>query len=239
MPLTRTTVRPAAAALAVLLGATFVCAPVREARADEVSPKGKGIVGGALIGAEVVTITEGLAGARPAWAYIVGGVLGGAAGGIGGHFIDNASSSSDGKLPMYLLAIGLGGVIPAIVISLNATRFQPDEGATEDSVPTGPAAEPGAVGGSVVSTPATAPNVAPPPQPDSPPPATPALPPPAPAPPGPTPPPQSLLDIQRGLLRLGVPVPEMRSVYTVAEQRQYGLLHAETEVRMPMLSMTF
>jgi hypothetical protein len=237
MPLTRSTVRPAAAALAVLLGATVVCAPVREARADEVSPKGKGVVGGALLGAEVVTIVEGLAGAKPAWAYIVGGVLGGAAGGIGGHFIENGSSN--GKLPMYMLAAGLAGVIPAIVISLNATRYQPDEGATEDNVPTGPAAEPGAVGGSVVSTPASAPNVPPPPQPDSPPAASPPLPPPAPAPPAPTPPPQSLIDVHGGSLRLGVPVPEMRPVYTVAEQRQYGLLHAETEVRMPMLSMTF
>jgi len=237
MPLTRTTVRPAAAALAVLLGATVVCAPVREARADEVSPKGKGVVGGALLGAEVVTITEALAGAKPAWAYIVGGVLGAAGGGIGGHFVENGSS--DGKVPMYMLAGGLALVIPAIVLTLNATRFQPDEGATEDNVPTGPAAEPGAVGGSVVSTPATAPNVPPPPQPDSPPAASPPLPPPAAAPPAPTPPPQSLFDVHGGSLRLGVPVPDVRPVYTVAEQRQYGLLHAETEVRMPMLSMTF
>jgi hypothetical protein len=230
MLLTRTTVRPAAAALAVLLGAT-VLAPVREARADEVSPDGKGVVGGALLGAEVVTITEALAGAKPAWAYIVGGVVGAAGGGIGGHFVENGSS--DGKVPMYMLAGGLALIIPAVVLVLNATRYQPEEGATEDNVPTGPAAEPGAVGGSVVS----APNVPPPPPSSAPP--SPPLPPPAAAPPAPTPPPQSLFDVHGGSLRFGVPVPDVRPVYTVAEQRSYGLLHAETEVRMPMLHMTF
>ncbi len=238
MPLPRTTSRPAfaptAAALAALVGLT-VAAPAREARADEVSPDGKGIVGGALLGAEVVTIVEAIAGARPAWAYIVGGVVGAAGGGIGGHFIENGSS--DGKVPMYMLAGGLALIIPAVVLTLNATRFQPEEGATEDAVPTGPAAEPGAVGGSVVN----APNVPPPPNavPQVAPAGTPPLPPPAAAPPAPTPPPQSLFDVHEGSFRMGIPVPDVRPVFSLAEQRQYGLLHAETELRMPMLHMTF
>jgi hypothetical protein len=234
MPLSRTPSRrhglaPVAVATAV---AVAVFAPARSARADEVSPNGKGIVGGALLGAEVVTITEALAGVKPGWAYAVGAVVGGGGGGVAGHFIENGST--DGKVPMYMLAGGLALIIPAVVLTLNATRWQPEEGATEDNAPTGPAAEPGTVGGSIVSP---APNVAPPPTaaPSAP---TPALPPPAPAPPAPTPPPQSLFDVHRGSLRLGVPVPDVRPVFSVAEQRQYGM-HAETEYRMPMLHMTF
>ncbi len=235
MPLPRPTGhRPGfapAVALAALLGVVAVSAPAREARADEVSPDGKGIVGGALLGAEVITITEALAGAKPAWAYVVGAIVGAGGGGVAGHFIENGST--DGKVPMYMLAGGLALIIPAVVLTLDATRWQPEEGATEDNVPTGPAAEPGAVGGSVVG----APNVPPPPTtaPSAP---TPALPPPAAAPPAPTPPPQSLFDVHGGSLRLGVPVPDVRPVFSLAEQRQYGL-HAETELRMPMLHMTF
>jgi hypothetical protein len=223
-----------AVATAALLGVVAVSAPAREARADEVSPDGKGIVGGALLGAEVITITEALAGVRPGWAYAVGAVVGAGGGGVAGHFIENGSS--DGKVPMYMLAGGLALIIPAVVLTLNATRWQPEEGVTEDSVPaTGPAAEPGVVGGSVVGAP---PNVPPPPT-AAPSPSTPALPPPAAAPPAPTPPPQSLFDVHRGSLRLGVPVPDVRPVFSVVEQRQYGVLHAETELRMPMLHMTF
>jgi hypothetical protein len=141
MPLPRpTSRRPGpvpAVAVAALLGVVAVSAPARDARADEVSPDGKGIVGGALLGAEVITITEALAGARPPWAYVVGAIVGAGGGGVAGHFIENGSS--DGKVPMYMLAGGLALIIPAVVLTLNATRWQPEEGATEDNVPTGPA----------------------------------------------------------------------------------------------------
>jgi hypothetical protein len=241
MPLHSTTGRPrfapaACIALSSLIAITAVTAPCRTACADTgtVSPDGKGIVGGALLGAEVVTMVEAVAGVRPPWAYIVGAVVGGGGGAVAGHFVENGSN--DGRAPMYMLAGGLALIIPAIVLTLNATRYQPDEGASEDNAPTGPAAEPGAPGGSIVN----APNLPPPtpqPQPQSPPLPPPAAPPPAPPPP-PTTPPQSLFDIQGGSLRLGIPLPDIRPVFSMAEQRQYGL-HAETELRMPMVHMTF
>jgi hypothetical protein len=61
MALQRTTYRPAAVATAFLFGVAAMTTPARQARAEspDVSPDGKGIVGGALLGAEVVTITEG------------------------------------------------------------------------------------------------------------------------------------------------------------------------------------
>ena len=214
MAMHRSAFRPAALA-AVLCGVTAITATASDARADEISPTGKGIVGGGLLGAEVVTIVEGVAGVRPGWAYWVGAIVGAGGGAVGGWAVEQAVNG-DGTVPMAMLAGGLALVIPAIVVSLDATRFRPDEGATEDHPPAmGPAAEPGAAGGSVVGTPPPAPPAA--------------------APAGP---PQSLLDVNTGDLRVGVPVPNVRPVFSLTEQRQYGL-RAETEVRMPVLHVTF
>jgi hypothetical protein len=245
----RAKLRPAVLATAAVFGAAVLAAPVREAHADNVSPTGKGIVGGALLGAEAVTIVESLVGVRPGWAYGVGALVGAAGGGVGGFFVEQGSS--DGRAPMYMLAGGLALVIPAIVLTLNATRYMPEEGATEDRAPTAPAAEPGVPGGSVTGAPGD--TAAPPP---APPPTAPAPAQPAPAgpqsraaPPGqgvrrsparaaPDYPALSLLDVQKGGLRLGVPVPDVRAVFTAAEQRQYGM-GQRAEIRLPMLHVVF
>jgi hypothetical protein len=217
-------------AAAAVCGATVLGAPIREARADNVSSTGKGVTGGALLGAEAVTIVESLAGVRPEWAYVVGALAGAGGGGVGGYFVEKGSS--DGKAPMYMLAAGLALVIPAIVLTLDATRYRPEEGATEDRAPTAPAAEPGVPGGSVTGAPADGAPPAPPSSPTgAPPPTTPTSPPHA-------APPQSLLDVHQGAFRLGVPVPDVRPVFTMAEQRQYGV-HGETELRLPVLHVVF
>ncbi|MGO9838833.1 MAG: hypothetical protein ACLP1X_32030 [Polyangiaceae bacterium] len=218
MPFSRTPHRSHIIAAAVLVGAT-VLASGGDARADNVASTPKGTVGGALLGAEVVTITESLFGARPGWAYAVGAIVGAGGGGAAGYVVDQGST--DGKVPMYLLAGGLALIIPAIVLTLNATRYMPEEGATEDSVPTGPPAEPGVPSGTL-GGPTSPPSAAPPPPVTSPAPA----------------PPQSLLDVGGGAIRLGVPVPDVRPVFSMTEQRQYGM-HAETEVRMPVLHLVF
>jgi hypothetical protein len=183
------TYRPAALATALVLGAGLFVGSSRDARADNVSPTGKGIAGGALLGGEVVTITESIVGVHAGWAYLVGGLAGAAAGGVGGYFVEQ--STSNGQAPMYMLAGGLALVIPAIVLSLDATRYRPEEGATEDKTPAGPPAEPGVPGASISSPtaappPATAPAPTPAP---SPAPST------TPAPPAP--PPQSLARCSR------------------------------------------
>lgn len=194
--------------------------PSRDARADDVSPTGKGIVGGGLLGAEVVTMVEAIAGVRPGWAYAVGAIVGAGGGAVGGYFVEQGSS--DGKAPMYMLAGGLALIIPSVVLTLNATRYLPEEGATEDAAPTGPAAEPGVPGGSVGgSAPAAAPSPAPAPAPA----AAPAA-------------PQSMFDLSPKELRIGVPAPEVRPVFTVADQRQYGM-GAATELRLPVVHVAF
>jgi hypothetical protein len=220
--------RPAVLAAAALVGASLVT-PSRDARADDVAPTGKGIVGGGLLGAEVVTITEALVGVRSGWAYLLGGVLGAGAGAVGGYFVEQ--NVTDGQVPMYMLAGGLALVIPAVVLSLDATRYRPEEGLTEDKVPTGPPAEPGVPGGSVSGTVQGGATVGPAPTPA--PAATPA---PAPAP---TPPPQSLFDVHQGMFRLGVPVPAIVPMFSALEARQYGLTKNDAELKMPVVHVSF
>ncbi len=245
MSFPRTTLRPAVAITAAIFGASALLAPFHDARADEVSPKGKGIAGGALLGAEVVTIVEAVASVRPGWAYGVGALAGGIGGGVAGFFVEKGNT--DGRVPTYMLAGGLGLIIPALVAMLNATRYMPEEGATEDRAPTAPAAEPGApVGGPAVPTP----DVVPPMPPSSPAaPAAPSSPAPAPAPQSRQTPAQrshgaavaiepSLFYLREGGLRLGVPVPDVLAVFSVAEELQYGM-RSETEIRLPVLHVTF
>jgi hypothetical protein len=233
MALSRT-YRPAALATAFVLGAGLFVGSSRDARADNVSPTGKGIAGGALLGGEVVTITEAIVGVRAGWAYIVGGLAGAAAGGVGGYFVEQ--STSNGQVPMYMLAGGLALVIPAVVLSLDATRYRPEEGATEDRTPAGPPAEPGVPGASM-SSPSSAlgPAVAPAPAPAATPSPAPSS---APAPP-PPPTPQSFFDVTGGSLRLGVPVPSITPTFTPQEQKTYGLVKNDAELRMPVLHVAF
>lgn len=215
-------------ALHLLLGGSALTAFVPTAHADEVSPTGKGIVGGALLGGEVVTITESLIRVRPGWAYAVGGGLGAVGGGIGGFFVEQGSSN--GAAPVALLAGGMALIIPALVLSLNATRYQPSESATEDKPPAGLApANPGIPGGSAITGPGA--DAAPPP----------AMPNPSPVPPASPGPPQSLLDVNlpaESGLRVGVPVPQVRQMYSTLEQKTYGLPQ-RAEVRVPVFRLTF
>jgi len=226
--------RPALA-LAAVLGAGVLATP-GDARADDVSSSGKGIAGGALLGAEIPTIIEGIAGVRPPWVYILSAVVGAGGGGFGGYEIEH--NSTDGKAPMYMLAGGLALVIPAVVLTLNATRYQPEEGATEDRTPVGPAAEPGAPGGSITGAPGGAAAPAPPP------PAPPAATPPPATTTPPPPPPQSLLDFRThptvgSVFRMGVPAVEVRPGMSLAEAKLYGVRETGTALHMPVLRVAF
>lgn len=132
---------------------------------------------------------------------------------------------------MYMLAGGLALVIPAVVLTLDATRFRPEEGVTEDKTPQGPPAEPGVPGGSVGGS-AGATTSGPP---------APPTPPPAP-PPVVAPPPQSLFDVRlldKRDFRLGLPLPSVVPMFTAAETKQYGLTRNDAEVKMPVLHVAF
>jgi hypothetical protein len=228
------------------------------AHAEEVSTTGKGVVGGTLIGAEAVLATEAAFKVQPTWAYVVGGLAGGAAGGIGGYFIEQDASA---QTTMLILAGGMALAIPTTVAVLSATAYEPPASYTQDRPPVDePVAEPPQPSGSPTSPtpPAPAPAT---PSPSgnevSPPPVTT----PAPAPTGSFAPrhraqrrlarrtlpldyhlsPPALIGLSlfgADALTLGVPAVELRGVYTRKEVSMFGVNQA-TEVRVPVLSFLF
>jgi hypothetical protein len=239
-------------ALAALTAGTVFLGAPRVARADDVKPDGKGIVGGAFLGAELVVFVEAIAGVRSGTAYVLGAGGGAIAGGLGGFAIEQ--SVSDGRVPAYLLAGGLALIIPALVVALDQTRYLPTEGAREDRpVNNLPAADPGKPGGGAVIG-AEPPPASPPssttPTGNPPSGTTPA---PAPAPPagggggtqspvrGQANGPQSLLnaDFVRSGFSVGLPVPEVRPVFTASQKKTLGVESAGNELRFPVMNVTF
>jgi hypothetical protein len=200
----------------------FSSAAQAQQETGNVNSTPKGIIGGALLGMEAGTFVESLAGVRNGWVYLVSDVVLGAGGAVGGWEVEQ--TSSNGTAPVMMLAGGLGLAIPAIVLTLNALST-PAESASEDNAPTNaPPANPGAPGKSIVgpSAPAAAPAAAPHSQ------LTPA----------PSNVHLSLVDVNRAGLHLGVPVPEVRPVFSMSELRQYGFAQ-QTEVRMPLVQIAF
>jgi hypothetical protein len=239
--------------LGTLILATLVLAPF-SAHAEEVSTTGKGIVGGALLGGEIVLATEAAFKVQPGWAYIVGGVGGAAAGGVGGYFIEQEANP---KTTMLMLAGGMALIIPTTVLVLSATAYEPPASYTQDHAPADePVAEP------------PQPSTVPAPVPAAPAPSTsssgtevtpPAATPPAASPSAPTPTgsrparkpnthrtlpldyhlsPPALIGVSGEALTLGVPAVEVRNVYSRNELAMYGVTQA-TELRVPVLNVLF
>jgi hypothetical protein len=195
-----------------LLSVSFLVAGTRPARADtvDVSPTGKGIVGGALLGAEAVTVTEAALQLKPAWVYLVGGGAGAAAGGVGGYFLEKHATS---KTNMLALAAGMLFVIPTTVAILSATAYEPPRDYTEDRAPTGePLAEPAAPDQQPQMVPTATPS------------ASSRMP--------------ALVGIGSSNVRWSVPALEIRDMYTARERLQFGMKQ-QTEVRIPVLSVLF
>jgi hypothetical protein len=244
---TKNTLRACALAAAMVGSAGAIVATPSTAQAEEVSPTGKGIVGTALLGGELVVFTEAIFGVRSTTAYLVGAGAGMVAGGVGGYFIEQAVS--DGRIPAYLLAGGLALLIPAIVVTLDATRYLPAEGAREDKpVQNLPPSDPGKPGGSSVvgaEAPATPPPATTPPAGGGTAPATPPTTPQTPPAGGggtksPERAPQaSLFHLNEGSLRIGLPVPEIRPVLGANERVKMGVDNKGSEVRFPVVRVTF
>lgn len=224
---------------------------------------GKGIVGGALLGGEVVTITMGAAGLEKGWPYFVFGGLGMVGGGVGGYFVEKATavtvtgtspnamvSGGPAEPALYMLAGGMALIIPALILSLNATAYKPpdsdrNEPANNEPSKEAPKASPGP------PPPAGGPGAAPGPGPG----ATshnvtlqnarersattyqyrshfrsemagmPHI-------------PVSLFDVYKGKLGLGIPALEVRPLYTQREMWTYGVAQG-TEARLPVFKAVF
>ena len=224
------------------------------AHAEEVSTTGKGVVGGTLIGAEIVLASEAAFKVQPTWAYVVGGLAGGAAGGVGGYFIEQNASA---ETTMLILAGGMALAIPTTVAVLSATAYEPPASYTQDRAPADePIAEPPQPTGTPTPKPTPAPATTTPAGKEV---TAPPVTTPAPAPSGSTAPqhrraarrlarrtlpldyhlsPPALIGLSAQALTLGVPAVELRGVYTRKEVAMFGVSQA-TEVRVPVLSFLF
>jgi hypothetical protein len=183
------------------------------------SPAGKGIIGGALLGAEAVMLVEAAAETKPAWAYAVGGGLGAIGGGIGGFFAQDA----DPKVSLYLLVGGMALALPTTVAVLSAAAYEPvnyvedrppaDE-PVADPARTTPATETKPTGRRPVPQPRTA-KVS----------REPVLPP-------------ALFGWNEGELTLSIPAVEVRQMYTRTEIALYGVKQ-QPEVEVPVVNVVF
>ena len=227
MPFVRSTATAVLAAGAAFLAPGIALGQTTDA---QVSATGKGITGGALLGAEVVLITEAALDVKPTWAYLVGGIAGAGAGGFAGYY---AEQMDDAKLSLYLLAGGMAFAIPTTVAVLEATSYEPPADYTEDRGPVDePVAEPpqpaegaGVQGQRSAPTPR---RIARPRTQKAG--RTLALRRPA--------PPPSLVGLGDGRLSLSVPAIEVRDVFSRRELFEYGLKQ-KTEVRIPVFSAVF
>jgi hypothetical protein len=253
------------ATLATLAAAAFSFASLSaHAQSTEVSATGKGVVGGTLLGAEAVVSVEAAFKVQPAWAYLVGGLGGAVAGGIGGYEIEQNASA---KVNLLVLASGMALAIPVTVAVLSATAYEPPASFTQDKGPTDePVAEPpqpAATPGESIA-PATTPTTTTPSGTEVtaptavPPVATPVVPAasPTPAPSGSVQPrkgkalaqhtstldyhlsPPALIGVSASELTLGVPAIELRDVYTRKEIAMFGVTQS-TEVRVPVFNFLF
>jgi hypothetical protein len=214
--------------------ATTVLFSASSAHAEESSGTGKGMVGGGLLGGELVMGIEALAGVQKPLPYVIGGVLGAGAGVAGGYLVE---SNTDGaRAPTLMLAGGIALLIPTTIFVLNATSYHPPPDYQEDAAPAGAVGAPDSPGavpagpGAPAPTPAPAAPAAPAPQTRH---YKPAI---APAQLAIVPP--SLVDLRNGAVRVGVPNVEVRPVFTMAELRQYGMQQRE-EVRVPVFAASF
>jgi hypothetical protein len=92
---------------------------------DPIEADFKGMIGLGLIGAELGFVLPALAGARDAWAFIVFPVLGAGGGAAAGYFL---LEKDEGKpeLAVAALTAGMALAIPAMVITLAATAYEPE-----------------------------------------------------------------------------------------------------------------
>jgi hypothetical protein len=178
------------------LATTLVSGHASAVGKDKASGQGKGIVGGALLGGELVCSVEAIAGVQSPWAYVGGAIGGAAAGGVGGYFVEKSADNGNPRVSLLMLAGGMTLLIPSIVGVLSATAYRPpadyltdkpnaDEPVANPPQPDAapPAAAPAAAPPPPEPAPAGPPAVAPPVgPPGASPPAAPPTPPPATAP---------------------------------------------------------
>jgi hypothetical protein len=86
----------------------------------------KGMIGLGLIGAELGFVIPALSGLHETWAFIVFPVAGAAGGAAAGYFL---LEKGDGhpEIAVATMTAGMALVIPALLVTLSATQYEPEE----------------------------------------------------------------------------------------------------------------
>jgi hypothetical protein len=120
----------------VALAGVLVLAPntAHAQEPDPVNVTGKGMVGGGLLGAEIVMIGIAIGGVKDWWPYVLFGAVGAGAGVAGGFGVESVTGPPDGPAEpgLYLLAGGMALVVPTLVAVLNATAYEPEDDDVEE-----------------------------------------------------------------------------------------------------------
>lgn len=191
---------------------------------EEASSTGKGIVGGALLGAEAVMLTEAAIGVKPRWAYLVGGGAGAVAGGIGGYFLEQNLSA---KTNMFILSAGMVLIVPTMLAMLVATQYEPPTNYVQDQGPADePVANPPAPEGASLQKQKSHGVARSTFRSESERPALYAATPPA------------LVGLERGELNLRLPAVALYNMYTPEQMAEFGVTQRR-ELRMPVFNLVF
>jgi hypothetical protein len=86
----------------------------------------KGMVGLGLIGAELGFVIPAVAGLHDTWAFIVFPIAGAAGGATAGYFLLE-KGEGEPEIAVVALTAGMALVIPALIVTLSATAYTPEE----------------------------------------------------------------------------------------------------------------
>jgi hypothetical protein len=107
-------------------GDTSTAAATDTGSENEIDSSVKGMVGLGLIGAELGFVLPAVAGLHETWAFIVFPIVGAAGGAVGGYLIFDSGGGSP-ELSVAMLTAGMALIIPATVITLSATSYDPED----------------------------------------------------------------------------------------------------------------
>lgn len=203
----------------------------------------KGTIGLGMVGAELGFVIPAAVGLEDLWAYIVFPIVGAAGGAVGGFFAFDNNDLVEGSVAA--LAAGMALVIPALVLTLALTAYDPSEEGIEADEAAGarapPEEEPEEIDAELPidsldpNEPAPEPEPAPPPAETAPPAETET---PAPAPEGRNEGGFGLLRLSARGLGLGVPMVAFVPTHSQEEMARYGA-HSDTEYRVSLVSGAF
>ncbi|MGZ3455326.1 MAG: hypothetical protein ACXVEF_37325 [Polyangiales bacterium] len=211
-----------------MLGAVFTTSSDANADSAEVSGTGKGIAGGALLGAEIGFLSLAAAGSKNSTLYYTIPPALAVGGGVAGYFIEK---NADAHVPVYMLAAGMAFIIPTIVITLSATHYSPvsEDGTPVDATPATAPAAPAASGGASIGV-GGGTTTTTPPAPAKRKPETTSL--------RSRPFPVALLNVSNETVALGVPMVGVKPMYTRNEVSLYGVSQ-KYEVHAPVVALSF